>query len=215
MAVALSTLVPDLRTDIPEIPSFIAQRYLLRIIRDFCEQTRAWRVSGSITTVANVATVSITGVLPNVNSELVDVISIKNSSGGEPLVPRTIVWLDENLSAWRLDSSTAANYYVRDSNINLRLVPMPASTAIYNIRIAVKPTLSATTLDDTLANKFREVFISGALSMILTIPRKPWTDLQTAGVHAGRYERGMVDAKAEATDEFQTGIIRKVKYGGL
>jgi len=211
---AVSDLVSDIRTYIPEIPSFIAQRYVLRTIRDFCEQTRAWRKNVSLATVANTATVTVTSLLPT-TTELVDVISIKNSAGGAPLVPRTYMWLDENMSAWRTQTSTAAQYYVRESNSAIRLIPTPASAVTYNARFAVKPLLTATVIDDILVNKFREVFISGAVGMLLMIPRKPWTDLQTAAAHSGIYGAGLVSAKAEATDEYQTGVVRKVKYGGL
>lgn len=215
MAVALSTLVPDVRAHIPEVPSFIVQRDLIRATREFCERTRAWRVSVSMVTIASSSTISLTSYLPS-NTELVDIISMKNSAGGAPVVPRTIVWLDENLSQWRTNNtSTTASYYVRESNTTIRLIPTPASVATYNVRMAVKPLLTATTIDDILVNKFRETFISGALSFLFMIPRKPWTDMNAASIHAARFESGMTEAKAEATDEFQTGIVRTVKYGGL
>lgn len=216
MATAISTLTPDVRVYIPEVPSFVVQRHLLRSVREFCEETRAWRVSGTLSTVAGTATISLSSLLPT-TTELVDIISMKNSQGGAPLVPRTFKWLDENITNWRSDSNDTANYYVLESNNTIRLTPTPASTVsgAYYTRIAVKPTISATTLDDVLVNKFRETIISGALGLLLMIPRKPWTDAKMAAYHTAKFESAMAAAKTEAAEEFQTGIPRKVKYGGL
>lgn len=215
MATAISTLVPDVRTHIPEIPSFVAQRQLLRSIREFCEETRGWRSSITLTTTANAATISLAALIPT-TTELVDVISLKKTEGGAPVVPRTYVWLDENRTNWRSETGTTAMYYVLDTNNTLRLIPTPSATGTtYYARVAVKPTLSATSLDDVLVNKFREAFIHGALGLMFMIPRKPWSDTQMAAFHTGMFNAAMVSAKAEATDEFQTGIVRKVKYGGL
>jgi hypothetical protein len=142
---------------------------------------------------------------------------MKNSSGGAPVVPRTFSWLDENLSDWRSQTSDLANYYVLDGNNTIRLVPTPTTTTanLYSVRVAVKPTLAAITLDDVLVNKYRESLISGALGLLFMLPRKPWTDTRMAGFHTASFEGAMPPARAEAADEFQTGVPRKVKYGGL
>lgn len=212
MATALSTLVPDIRTHIPELPSFVADRELLRAAREFCEETRAWRANINVTTVASTATYTLS--VPT-NTELVDVISMKKSDGSTPVVPRTFKWLDENLADWRTTTSDTANYYVLESNNVVRLVYTPAAAVTYNTRIAVKPTLSATTLDDVLVNKYREPLISGALGLLFMIPRKPWSDTNLAAFHTGMFNMAKAGARTEAAEEFQTGIPRKVKYGGL
>lgn len=213
---AISTLTPDIRTYIPELPGFVVQRHVIRAVREFCEETRAWRTNINLTTTANVSTINLASLLP-INTELVDVISMKNSGGGAPVVPRTYAWLDENTSDWRGETNDLANYYVLNGNNTLQLIPTPATTSsnLYNTRVAVKPTLDAATLDDVLLNKYRETIISGTLGLLFMIPRKTWTDLQMAAYHSGRFNEDMKQARSEAADEFQTGVPRKVKYGGL
>jgi hypothetical protein len=194
----------------------VAERQLLRAARQFLEQTRAWRVNIALSVTAATPTVDISALLPT-ESELVDVISMKNSGGGAPVVPRTYSWLDENTSDWRSEENDLANYFVREDNSVLRLVPTPATTTanLYDTRIAVKPTLSATTIDDRVANKYDEVIIHGALGYLYMLPKKTWTDPQLGQFHMAMFANAIPEARVEAAEEFQTGVPRKVKYGGL
>lgn len=212
---ALTILVPDVLAEVPNIPSFVAERQLLRATRQFAEHTRAWRANITITTTANADTVNLTSLLPT-STELVDIISMKNASGAAPVEPRTFSWLDTNRADWRTETDIAATSFVLSSNNVLRLVPTPSATGTrYNTRVAVKPLLTATTIDDMLVNKYSEELIHGALAYLFLIPQKPWTDGAMAQYHQAMFMNSFAGARAEAADEFQTGVPRTVKYGGL
>lgn len=213
---AISALVPDVRVEIPEAPSFVAERQLLRAAREFLEQTRAWRINVQVSTTATIATVDLTALLP-ADTELVDTISIKNIAGGEPVEPRTYSWLDTNSSDWRSDTTLDAKWFVLDGNNTIRFVPTPSTTVAnqYDVRLAVKPLLSATVIDDIVANKYDEALIHGALGKLYALPRKPWTDMNLAQYHQLLFVSSIPGARTEAAEEFQTGVPRKVKYGGL
>ncbi len=213
---ALTELVKDVQVIAPEVPKFVAERQLLRALRDFAEYTRAWRVDIQIGVTDSVATVDISNLLPT-NTELVDVISIKNSSGGAPVEPTTVAYLDENVSDWRSDEALDANWFVLEDNNTLRFVYTPSTTVAnkYYARVAVKPTLSATAIDDRVVNKYDEVLVDGALGRLLSMPRKPWTDFNLAEFHYINFESEKASARTKASEEFQTGVPRKVKYGGL
>ena len=213
---ALTTLVPDIQAEIPELPSFIAERQLLRALREFCQETRAWREAATLSVVENVATLNIAGFLPT-NSELIDVITLKPTDGSEEVKPTTYAWLDKNLSDWRDETASTAKYYVQDGSNVIRFVYTPDATVTdkYYIRFSVKPTLSATTIDDVLVNKFDQRIIYGALGRLYFIPRKPWTDFNLGQYYTTMFQNSWAEVRAEAVDEFQVGVPRKVKYGGL
>ena len=213
---ALTALVPDVRAEIPNIPSFVAERQLLRAARVFCQETRAWRVDFLLSVTANTPTISLAAQLPT-GTELIDIISIKNISGAKPLQPKTYSWLDTNLSDWRTQTDAQAVYYLLDGNNTLRLVPTPATTTanMYDIRVAVKPLRTATVLDDLLVNRFDEELIHGALAYLYVIPKKEWSDPGMAAFHEARFLESFAGARAAAADEFQVGVHRKVRYGGL
>ena len=213
---SLANLVTDVRASIPEVPKSVIQLYLLRAARTFCQETRAWRVDFLLSVTGTIATQSLVSSLPT-GTELVDIISIKNTGGGQPVSPRTYAWLDTNTSDWRSDTGLNANYYLMDGNNTIRWVPTPSKTTanLYDVRVAVKPLRTATSLDTTLTNHYDEELINGTLGLLYMMPRKPWTDLNLAQYHQSMFMNSMPRARAEATDEFQTGVPRKVKYGGL
>lgn len=214
---ALTTLTPNIQAEIPEVPTFIASHQLLRAIREFCEETRAWRVDVVLAVVAATPVVALTTLLPT-DTELVDIITIKNVDGGEPLEPRTMSWLDTNISDWRTQTEIDARWYLREAAGSLRLVPFPSSTISgkYFVRVAIKPILAdATTVDDIILSRYDEVLTSGALARLYMTPRKPWTDLNLGQYHRAKFEMSWPGARTSAADEHQTGIPRKVKYGGI
>jgi hypothetical protein len=215
---AFSVLTPDIRVEIPEIPAFVAERQLLRALREFAEETRAWRVNIQVGVIASTATVDITSLLPT-GSEVVDIISMKDSvTGGRPVSPTTFVRLDKEHPLWRDEEALNAQGYVLDGNNTLRFVFTPSTTVAnkYNVRVALKPILAtALTIDDVIANKYDELLVHGALARLYIIPRKPWTDANLALFHKNIFDAGKQSARTQAAEEFQTGIARKVSYGGL
>jgi hypothetical protein len=214
---AISDIIPDIRVHIPEVPSFVAQREILRSAREFCEKTRAWRYTFDLPTTADEPLYDLVSEANLTNVELVDVVSIKNSDGGEPLKPKTFAWLDTNLSDWRDETATDAQYYVLNSNNVIRLVYTPdaTTTAKYHVRMSLKPLLTSDSVDDVVENKYDEFIIHGALSRLYFIPRKPWSDVRLGAYHREQFELSWPGARADAANEFQTGVIRKVRYGGI
>jgi hypothetical protein len=211
-----TALVPDIQVEIPEIPTFVAERQLVRALRELCEEARVWRISFTINTTADVPTILLSSYMP-LGTELVDIVSMKNSSGGEPLAPTTYIKMDKNHTDWRNESNSDASKYMLDTNNTIRLYPTPTDTIDrkYNVRAAIKPQLAVVDIDELVLNKYSEILISGALSRLYALPRKPWTDLQQSALHRAIFYSGFAAARTEAAEEFQTGVSRKVKYGGI
>ena len=216
MAIALSELTPDIRAEIPEIPGFVAERYLIRAARDFADFTRAWREDFNVDVVADIPIITFNTLVTSA-VELLDVISVKDTLGNTPVTPTTYAKLDRERADWREETDVSALYYVRDGYNSIRLVPTPAESISnkYYIRLALKPLLTATSFDDTFGRKYDEALIHGALGRLFAQPRKPWTDETRAAFHNAAFEAAKLEARSEAADEFQTGVPRKVKYGGL
>ncbi len=209
-------LLPDVQVEIPEVPAFAARRALIRAAREFCQETRAWRVSFDLSTVATQALYVLSSDTPS-DTELVDIISVKNSAGGEPLVPRTFRWLDKNVTDWRSETAADATWYVMELLDTVRFVYTPSETETdkYHMRVSVKPLLTALTLDDRLVGKYSEALIHGGLARLYRIPRKPWSDGDLATYHEAMFRAEFASARTEAAEEFQTGVPRSTKYGGL
>jgi len=214
---ALTVLVPDIQAEIPEIPNFIAERQILRAAREFCEETRMLRVDLTVSTIASAATIDLNDEMLDVTTELIDVVSVKNVDGGRPVEARTVAWLNENTTDWRSEEALDATWYTRETFDSIRLVYTPSTSVAnkYFVRVTIKPKMTATAIDDILINKYDETLIHGALGKLYMIPRKPWTDLNLGQYHTTMFIGAMPAATTRGADDHQTGIPRKVKYGGL
>ena len=214
--VTVSTLVQDVLSDIPEVPAFVAARQYVRAARELCEEGRVWREDISVDVEVGSPAINLVTLFP-ASTELVDIISVKPADGSTPVTPKTQAWLDINWTDWRDQTALKATHYTQENSDSLRFVPAPAEdvTDAYTVRVALKPAADAESIDDLVSNKYSELLISGAKAHLFMTPRKPWTDLQLAQYHRANFLSGLPKARSEATDEFQTGIARKVKYGGL
>ncbi len=84
------------------------------------------------------------------------------------------------------------------------------------MRAAIKPILAtATNVDDIILSRYDEALTSGALARLYLTPRKPWTDFNLGQYHRAQFQAAWPAARRDAADEHQTGVPRKVKYGGI
>jgi hypothetical protein len=63
------------------------------------------------------------------------------------------------------------------------------------LRIAVKPTLTCTVIEDALYNNYREAIAAHALSVLHSMPQRSWTDLAQAEIEIARYQHEMGRAR--------------------
>lgn len=97
----------------------------------------------------------------------------------------------------------------------MRLVPIPDSNESQSLIInaALKPTQSATSLDNDFMNDYKEVIVNGAAFRLLRMPSKEWTDYNGAQVYGALFNEGIVNAYRRINN-YDMPISRKVKYGG-
>jgi hypothetical protein len=80
------------------------------------------------------------------------------------------------------------------------VLPLPNDEQAYNVRLfyALKPTRSASGMDETILNELEEVVIHGALQQLLVIPRAVWNDKLLAAYHAKQYLHRVTERRARA-----------------
>lgn len=210
----LDPMVTNIAIEIPESVGFISERMLLEAIREFCAQTTSWRVdmTPDLDYVASQSDYTLTFPTDTI---LVDIVTVQATDGGLQLKPTTPSRLDREVSEWRKTTGAPFSYMLVDA-VTIRLVytPPAAKTGALAIRLAVKPTLEATTIDDHLYDQYGDIFVHGALSKLYRIPRKAWSDPGLAGFHLSLFDQAIDKARGRSVDENLSGIVRKVKYGG-
>lgn len=69
------------------------------------------------------------------------------------------------------------------------VLPMPGTDNVYTMRMfyALKPSRTATGMDDIVMNELEDVIVHGALQQLLVMPKVVWNDNTLASYHARQY----------------------------
>lgn len=80
------------------------------------------------------------------------------------------------------------------------VLPMPGTDQTYTIRMfyALKPTRTATGMDETVLNELEEIIVHGALQQLLVMPKVVWNDNMLAAYHAKQFLFRQSERRARA-----------------
>src|SRR4029079_18057530 len=88
---------------------------------------------------------------------------------------------DMRIKDWR--RQTGFPKYVLGGPSFLTLVPKPNLAGTLKLIVVLKPDYAATGIDDEIFREYREPIVHGALSRLMSSPRKPYTNLQLSTYH--------------------------------
>lgn len=163
---------------------------------DFCERSLIYREKlDSAYTSINVADVELD--LPS-NTRVVKVMQV--SLDGSPIDPAgEDDFLGINPNTNRPPSKPSTFVYM--PNGTLSFYPIPDAAYSVQAYVALKPSRSATSIDDRLFEDWAECIASGALYRLLTIPSSDWANAVLAKVHYDAFTAGVNKALVESRRE--------------
>ena len=84
-------------------------------------------------------------------------------------------------------------YYLQKEERIVSVYPIPSTTVAsgFTIRVAYKPSRSATTVDDVLFEDYADIIGDGAKYRLFLSPGKPYSSLDAATTHKGLYTEGL------------------------
>lgn len=207
-------LLPEVLATAAACPTPTVIRNLRNAARELCEDSDCYRVTLENTVViANQAAVEI--AVPEFTT-LHKPISLQLN--GEEIRPFSIVMMDWDEDGWRDESGTPKYWMRSNDTLNaVRLVPSPDTTMTANGlkgEVAVKPSRTATEVDEVFLDRFHSALIDGALSKLLAVSSAPWYDPALAGYHGQLFEEAKDEARRIA-DGDDLPKLRKVRFGGV
>jgi hypothetical protein len=176
-----------------------------RAAREFFERTTAWRAELSSTSVASANQT----LVPPTDAEI---YGITTCALGTTLLKRM------TQEQFRRDygySYAGPPVGFRFGGLNT-LVLEPAATvagATITTSVILRPTDTATTLDDEMATRYKQAIFDGAASKLLRVPKQPWTNYQLAMEHQERFDDA-IDRQSWLGPDGGIGTPRRVRYGG-
>lgn len=142
-------------------------------------------------------------ITPPAQTRVVTVLTLYHDE--KPLNGYTEEELDHLDYGWRNGSIGPATGYtlLAPDRIKLNRVPEATITGGLVIKVALKPTETATVVDDVLYNDWQTALTNGALAELLMIPKKPWTDYALAKENATNFNFQIQRARARQSHGFQ------------
>lgn len=183
-----STFTSILAPSVPGCPNPVIENYVRQAAREVCERTLAWRY-----TCADQVLVAGTfgyAYQPAADTEVHSIIGAKVNNTPMNVVPYSTVqglyplWPDDDT-----DRRGYPLYVTQFSPALYHVAPCPngAETYTLGMTVALKPTLDATGMDDTVADELEQAIQHGALQHLLVLPEKVWTDRELAAYHAKQF----------------------------
>jgi hypothetical protein len=80
------------------------------------------------------------------------------------------------------------------------VLPLPDARRTYNVRmfVALKPTRTATGMDEAVFDDLEDVIMHGALQTLLVLPNTNWSDRELAAYHAKQFVSQVTERRARA-----------------
>lgn len=200
-----SAFYPDVLPELPGAPLPMVDHWLRNAAIEFCERSKAWVVDlASIDAVAGQMAYALP--LPT-GTELVEIKAALFL--GEKITPKAPGYLSGKYGDWRMEIGTPA-HYTHQSTDAVLLVPAPADAAVGAIKIktAIRPSPTATGVDDWFFNKFRIAISAGCKAMMMAMADKPWATVDLAVANAGLFEAAITKATGAAANGFTTARPR-------
>lgn len=197
---------------LPHVPGCTQEMALLEIkntIIDFCEKSLILQADADpITTIANIADYDLEPPRDRLVVKIMKVWFKKDLL--DPYAPDEV----DTPSIYNQRSGAVVNkgdprFYIQKDARTFSVYPIPdkTSASAITMRVALKPTRSATTIDDLIYEEYAETVGRGAVSRLALSPGKPYSDDKLAAVSNALYTAGLNVAR----DRAQKGYVRASK----
>lgn len=197
---------------LPQVPGATNEMALLEIkntIIDFCEKSLILQTD--LDPITTIPTISDYDLEPPNNRLVVKIM--KMWFKGVNLDPRA---LDEIYTPSPFNTNSGALversdprfYYQKDARtFSVYPIPNARDSLAITLRVALKPTRSATTIDDLIYEEYAETIGHGAITRLALSPDKPYSNPQLAAGRNALYISGLNVARQRAQD----GYVRASK----
>lgn len=210
-----SSLVPRLQPSVPGCPYQTITQYIRDSAIKACEKTLAYRYQQpTFTLTPGTYTYNYRKPLDTqvhavfstlMNNQPLEVLSLDKALALYP------TWADKYTT-----SEDIATYGSEPRSISqispheFVVLPLPDAERTYTMRMfyALKPTRSATDMDETIFDELEDVIMHGALQQLLVLPNTNWSDRELASYHAKQFAAQTAERRARANLGSSRSTIR-------
>lgn len=188
----LDEVLPYLAAD-PSNP--VTENAIKRSVIEFCAGSWIWRyIPDPIDVVAGQARYTLE---PPSGTDVSVVIDVQHNT--TPLPARSTSWLDAEIPGWRTIRKTPKYHTQTDTEeIILAAVPEVNLPAGLTMTLALQPSQRSKDFPGWIGNQYIYDLANGAVSRLMLMPNRPWTDLQNGADRRARFDAAIANARAAA-----------------
>jgi hypothetical protein len=196
---AWSAFYPDVLPELPGAPLPMVDHWLRNAAIEFCERTKV--LVADLDLIDVVAAQQAYELPMPSGTDLVEITGAWFS--GVKITPKSPAYLDAQRENWNAETGTPEHYTQQGADAVL-LVPIPAvdSVAALKIKAAVKPSATATGVDDWFYAQFRKALAAGCRAGMMAMPNVKWANPDRVALNAGIFEAAVTDATGAAANGF-------------
>jgi hypothetical protein len=188
---SLTAFYPLVTPELQGCPQALILQSARKIITEFCRKTRSWEFD-------------------------LDPIFVRDGKVQYDIdLDSSEVVIDEVRRVFLQDTELSANIdFIMLSPALLELIQEPTEDIDggLEIRVALRPSMTATTIDDQFYNEWAYPLADGIKSDLMAMPKKPWSDLNMSAYYRKSFYTGITKAKNQTA----TGgaVNQSISFGG-
>lgn len=183
------------------VPTDLVDIYLRRATIEFCEETSVYVADHDpISIIKGIAEYDLEPPEPET-----DIVSVKKAwVGNAPIDYISQDTLNQRMTYWPTDEAARPTAFTQQTQTSLLLYPKPteSSKAGLNMKVVLRPSLTATGVTDWVATKYIQEITDGAKSMLMGMENKPWSSQTGEAKYRAQFEAGKTRATIEALRSF-------------
>lgn len=117
----------------------------------------------------------------------------------------------ENLPANRDTYEAKPRGYALTFGDQIRLYPIPDRDGDMYVTVALTPSSSATGVDSSIFERYKEVIAHGAKHRLMSVPSKSWSNPAAAQYHMTQFMRGVGEARIRS-DNDQSHVVYNRRF---
>jgi hypothetical protein len=213
MAIAYDAFLPEVLPFVRNCPDPTIESAIRLATIELCEKTEIWQAE--LDPISAVEGQWAYDLEPPANTSIHRVLSLTGPDGRR-LDPVTTGMLDQRSPDWRNNPGTPVYFIRQDEENQLWLAPPPqtAQTNAYLMRVILKPTITSSSASNYVMTDYRDTIVYGAITRLLRMPDRDWSNFKTAAVYYGMFQEQLVIAEKRAR-KANEGVVPVVHYGGI
>jgi hypothetical protein len=198
----LDDVLPSLKAD-PSDP--VTERAIKRAVIDLCAGSWIWQYL--MDPIDLTAGESFYDLEPPTGADISVVVGVE--ANGLPLRNKSVDWLNTEQPGWRTDRETP-KWFAQLNPDQIILAKVPDVTVVngLNITLALEPSQSSTNFPRWIGNSYLYTIVDGALSALMLMPDKPWTDLTNGAARRAGFDTAIANARNAAVSAHSRAPLR-------